>query len=182
MTAEEFVSVLADHTPSIDALLALGMSESGATRLREGHLASRRVSADETAPSENELLRLLHGWDVSKLQVGMVWFRGQPLYDAGAGWVVGSVEIDPLVLREATGSVDVRDFYNSSHVMWDAAESGESFLAALAHAQAFFSRCVLGEVSHDDNAIARSIAQECSTLAGGPRYLEFYLMLCGGEA
>lgn len=181
MTAESFVAELAVCRPSIEDYRAIGASESGAAQMHRRYQATRKdVPAFSQDPME-EILRLLQGWDVSTVEVGLVGFAADVSFTPDLGWIVGAVEIDPLVLREDNGEIDLRDFYQPSHVMSDVARNGSSFLDALIHAAQYFSDCVKRRVDSRDVEVARRVAEECAVQAGGPQYLRFYRSLCGGD-
>lgn len=179
MTPIEFVKSLADAAPSVAALQGVGLSEAEAMNFRAGFLCEKRQSSSPV-PAVNDLLGLMNNWDVSQVEVGMVRLLGSPVA-LSRGTQVGMVEADPLIISNPTGEMVVEEAGANGHVLWYAAQNAGQFLDALVTAARFLSDRTVGVVAFDDISAASSVAQDCTTRAGGDKYSTFYLMLLGAE-
>jgi len=180
MTANEFVDELARAAPSLDDLMKVGMSRSQAVHFRNGFRCQKREHDAASERAHNELLRLISLWDASTVKVGMVSFFPAPVI-VEDGIQVGSVEVDPLIIFADGEEVIVTEFGVHNHLLWPASESGERFLDALIFASKFLGDSCVRKIDFNDFDAARAAATECTTLAGGARYHDFYLMLLGAE-
>jgi hypothetical protein len=126
------------------------------------------------------MLELLRGWDLTKVQIGMVSFPDPP--SEGPDVIsIGCVEADLLVILRKTGEIVVQEYGTKGHVLWRVAENGARLLDALIIAARFIEETGSEETDFPDPVIARRVALECANVAGGREYLEFYEMLVGTE-
>jgi hypothetical protein len=178
MMPDEFADSLARLAPSRSRLQEAGFSNAFIERLLARQARRRRCAAPmpEGAPLD-ALLILLVERDVSSVVVGQVEFLADPESHA-EGWQVGNVEADLLVVRRDR-EVAVYEHGTERHLLWRAAEDGNRFLDALVAAAEYLVKRLLGDVAYEDLGQARAVAQECAARAGGPAYLNFYLMLLG---
>ena len=121
---------------------------------------------------DQDLADLFNRYETSDLEIGMVWFSDTPK-KVSNGWQIGTVEVDPIILDEATGYIRAHDYAAPHHVMWTCAQSGGSFLDALA----YVAELVLNSTSIHDEEIDERALQRCAALANTPESEPFYRML-----
>jgi hypothetical protein len=177
MTPIEFVKSLAGVAPSIIALQAVGLSKADAVNFRSAFLClERRTSLTIAEP--NDLLTLMKGWDVGKIEVGMIRLFGSPVALA-RGTQVGVVETDPLIISNTTTEMLVEEEWTNGHILWYVAQSPGKFLDAIVTAAKFLGDRSIGVVDFNDMQATRDVALECMRRAGGDKYSDFYSMLLG---
>lgn len=176
MNASDFVNELSINARSIESYVASGLSRSDAKDLRSRYICVQR-SYRSTKVSSNELFELYDGWDVSKVEVGMIRFTGI-CFEYPLGTEVGQVEADPLILLPSNELV-VMEYASNGHLLWEVARTPGDFLAAVAAAAKFLNERGCGLIDYNDFGLAQVTAVRCAELAGGNKYRDFYYMLLG---
>lgn len=179
MDADAFARELAAAAPTLAALKKAGIKGKLATEMVGSYRCEKRPTPLTEPAGSDALLELLRGWDLSRIEVGMVRFTGTHADPSGAIHV-GVVEADPLVTLP-TGEIVVHELGANGHVLWRAAESGSAFLDALVRAARFLAQRTIEAIDFEDFEAARAAATECATAAGGKAYQNFYVMLLGAE-
>jgi hypothetical protein len=178
MSPEEFVRALADVAPDVLQLSRVGIVGEAATKWRHSY---RCVARESTAVAGRDCaVALVDDWDASSVVIAVVRFDGQSSRLL-LGTRIGLVEVDPLLVDNASGEVIVVDHQQPNHVMWPVAADGARLLDALLLAARFCTRLLLSEVDDEDFVSIRAAALECADAAGGERYKDFYWMLLGAE-
>jgi hypothetical protein len=177
MEPTKFVELLADLAPSATELERVGVTGSHAEHFRRSFRCPVRRSDRK---ERNEILALLNGWDLTHVEIGMIRFAPNPEQLQGR-IRVGTVEADPLLIIDDAGEVVVEELGASGHILWAVAAGSSMFLDALIPAAEFLSRRMVGAIDLEDMKRARATAEQCASMAGGERYLPFYLMLLGAE-
>lgn len=180
MQPENFVTELQKAAPSEADLVKCGLSSQEAHQAMSRYFCVRRYQRLVGPNGSDEVLELLKGWDLSKVQVGMVRFPVEP-FELPGGICLGCVEADPLLLLLNSGEVVVYELGTKEHLLWRVAQNGSTLLDALVIAAQFLSKRGVEKIDFDDNEAARSVALACAAAAGGERYLDFYKMLIGAE-
>ena len=175
MTAEEFVAALPKTAPSVEDLRKQGLTKKAAQAFRRSLSPKAKKDGSTASKEGGEVARLITGYDCSSTEVGMVRFIEAPIRKKGS-WEVGRVEADPLLVDATSGAVRVVEMGHPSHVLWDCAANGESFLSALARASAALSQRVVEEVPKKQMA---KHLRNCVFEAGGEQYEAFFRMLLG---
>jgi hypothetical protein len=175
-----FVKELAALAPSASDLEKSGFSKEEAMRLAASFVCVKREQPLPVVSGSDQLLELLRGWDLSKVEVGMIRFPETPTERSGK-MCVGCVEADPLVILPGTGELVVHELGTKEHLLWPVAQNGSRLLDAMLIAARFLEQRGSGTIDFDDFKAARKAAGECATAAGGDRYLDFYTMLLGAE-
>jgi hypothetical protein len=178
MNASEFVSVLAGAAPSIEDYKKVGLSSKEATSFRKSYFCPERKIPLAIAES-NELFALMNWWNVGTIEIGMVRLASAPA-KMSLGFQVGVVEADPLVIH-ANDEMAVHEFGTLDHILWPVAKSPNNFLNALAVVAKFISDRGVDKIDFEDFDAAKAVTKQCTTLAGGKRYYDFYSMLLGAE-
>jgi hypothetical protein len=178
MDATSFKNALQEAKPSSKFLVDIGLNDAEAAEfLWSFDLHERTIERDNSLP-DSVLHDLFARFDVSRVEVGMVRFCDTP-EQASYGFILGRVETDYLTLQIPCGEVTVRDFTDPEHTTWKCARDGASLLAALAEAAKHLSECIASNQSGLEPR--RQTIDQCTLLAGGPLYEDFYKMLLGPE-
>jgi hypothetical protein len=178
MEPSNFVKEMAKLAPGPTDLEKSGMSESGATRLKESFRCIKREHPLRFASGSDKLLELLREWDLRNIEVGMIRFTEPPIERFGKIYF-GCVEADPLLILPGTNEIVVHEFGTEENLLWLVAKSGSDFLAALLIAARFLEERGSGRITFEDQIAANTVALECAKAAGGDRYSDFYKMLVG---
>lgn len=174
MNASDFVNELFTNAPSIESYIASGMTRDVAEDMRSRDICDPRINGNERV-SSNELFDLYDGWNVSKVEVGMIRFTGI-CFENPLGTEVGQVEADPLILLPSNELV-VMEYASNGHLLWEVARTPGDFLAAVAAAAKFLNERGCGLIDYNDFGLAQVTAVRCAELAGGEKYRDFYYML-----
>jgi hypothetical protein len=122
----------------------------------------------------------MRDWHTGSVEIGMLRLLDEPItFDNGIQ--VGTVEGDPLIIAQVTGEVIVVESHADSHILWYVAASTQALLLALLGAAQFLGKIGKEEIDFRDTGVAKIAARECTRLAGGEKYLDFYMMLLGAE-
>ena len=125
----------------------------------------------------DELLKLVDCFNASDLIIGQIKFY-KDVDDKLDYYIVGQMEADWLIVDKITGEIRVVELY-SGVALWCCAANGSSFLEAILTANMFFYKSALDDDILDSQIVTCTMAEECSELAGGKKYLEFYKILMG---
>lgn len=179
MKANEFVIKLAEVSPSIQDYLNCDLPAAEAQRFYESYQCHKRETTQSLSKT-NELISLIDQWDTSNVEVGMVRLA-DAIIEYAQGLQVGVVEADPLVVCH-NNELLVYELNSCDHILWHVAKSGGDFLSALVVAAEFLGQRAIGKIDYLDFNTAKKIAKQCSDLAGGDKYLDFYnMLLCAEE-
>lgn len=177
MTANQFAEALLACAPPLDKLLGVGLSPASAERFRSGYLCRHRPNT-LSKPGGDALIELIENFDLSQVKVASLRFVESPVND-GLKLRVGTFDSDLLVIDSRTGEVQIEEFPSARHLLWECAETGSKFLDALVLAAAFLGRCSWNVELYENQSAHKRVANECTIAAGGGRYRDFYLVLCG---
>src|ERR1700722_8371988 len=160
-----FVKALAEAAPSAPELEKRGFSKEQARDFAKSFLCVKRERPLPVIGSSDQLLELLRGWDLSKVEIGMIRFP-EPPTDRSGKMCVGCVEADPLVILPNTGEIAVHELGTKEHLLWLVAKNGSKLLDAMIIAARFLEKRGDSTIDFDDFKAARSVAIECATAAG----------------
>jgi hypothetical protein len=169
MNTEQYVKELRNLTPNKNIYENRGFSDAYINEVIESFDCKKERNIQTY---DNPLLELVENYEASKIQIGMIYFSDS-VEVANEYYIIGKVESDPLVVEKSTGVVKVLE-YGVNHEMWECAESGSKFLDALIELGKFI---VATEADNYNDACVA--ANNCSLLAGGELYVDFYKMLLG---
>lgn len=174
MKATEFAIELDRIKPTRNDLYIQGLSED---------FISKFIASYECLPKgefknkyNSELLNLFENYDISKIVIGMISFN-TVIEVTNNYFFIGKVETDHLVLDKKDDSVKVIDSTDSASILWECANNSSNFLAAIAVLANFLTKRMSDDNLWEDLSIGESVAFNCSDLAGGKKFLEFYQML-----
>ena len=170
MRAEHFLNNVQLSAPSLRTLEDFGLDQDEIEEIRLAFQCQRKPDATDDGPFRNELERMLHLYDCSNLEIGLIRFSSDPRRTV-AGVAIGCVEADPLIVHD-DGQVATYDHADEQEMMLPCARTAEHFLEALST----FLHLRIEEGSRPRNA--RMAAELCAHAAGGLQYLSFYEVLC----
>jgi hypothetical protein len=177
MTANQFAEALLACAPPVEKLLQVGLSPQEAQEFRSSYFCKSRPNA-VFKPGRDALIELVENYDLSGVEVASLRFAEHP-EDHGAVLRLGTFDSDLLIIDSTTGEVQIEEFPSDSHRLWECAENGSKFFDALAIAAKFLGRCSWDTDLYDDQAVHKQVAEMCTAAAGGDRYRDFYLVICG---
>lgn len=173
MKVEDFILKLKANTPSIVNYINNGYSEKLAIK------AVSTYNVEKTKGESNyndELLKLVDCFSAKNLEIGIVKFY-ENIIEADDYFIVGEVEADWLVVDKLTGITRVIELHSAEN-LWDCAANGSRFLDAVLEVKLYITKSSLDE-NLLNQKITCLVAEECSTIAGGEQFLDFYKMLLG---
>ncbi|RAI99481.1 hypothetical protein LX64_04617 [Chitinophaga skermanii] len=116
---------------------------------------------------------------ICRLEIAQITFNNQIETRDGV-FLLGNLEEDLLVMNKQTEEVCVYEFDNEDHLLWQCAESGQSFLHAILIAWKFILARVDSESLWEDESIRALTIDECVKAAGDTDiYRDFYEMIIG---
>jgi hypothetical protein len=178
MTANEFVKKLKSQIPSVDILIGKNISgeeiKNNIQPLLDLDIQSKEISKGDS------IIDLLNWYDLSKVEIGMIVFNKTIIEDEEY-FYIGKVEVDLLVINKKSGSIQVQEYDQPSHTLWNCARDSSSFLQALLVCNKFFWECLLDENVYNDESRRETVVEKCTYFAGGDTFFEFYAMLTGLE-
>jgi hypothetical protein len=177
MTANQFADKLRACAPPVEKLRDQGVSAAGVEVIRKSYFCHFRGSAS-VQEREGPLFDLLEEYDLSGVDIGSVCFSND-VDRSGPKWRIGCFAEDWLVVEPQSGEIQVVDFSSNGHLLWECAENGSRLLDALLLAAAFLGRCSWDTQLFNDQSAHQRAATECTKAAGGERYRDFYLVICG---
>ena len=97
-------------------------------------------------------------------------------------YYVGKFEVDFLCVSKFSKEVVVLAFDDPLTEAYKCAQNSSVFLEAIIVAGKFLEKCCLDEALSSNQSTICSIAENCSEIAGGKKYLNFYKVLLGCES
>lgn len=178
MTVQDFVKNLSG-IPSEDSIQLLGKMELNQDFIYE-YINKYVFKLKSTIYTEynNELINLVQNYDGSAVKIGMITFDIEPFEDENY-YYFGLFEIDFLVINKKTGEILLVDYDDINHVIFHCAINGNNFLDAILMAAKFLERLPFDDHLRHDQVQIYNIAETCSHLAGGNKYLDFYKTVVG---
>ena len=176
MNANQFAEALPQNAPPTDELKRRGISAAASEGLRKSFFPQLKSSMG--ALHSDPVVDFVTRYDASSIEIGMIRF-GKLGEEAGGKLSFGKAEADTLLINVNTGEIEVEELGSGGHVLFLCARDGASFFDALLPAARFLGACLWNEDLAYNQAAARSIAEECTRLAGGERYSTFFSTLLG---
>ncbi|MFB6455602.1 hypothetical protein ACE38W_10060 [Chitinophaga sp. Hz27] len=176
MTASKFIEELKSQVPSDDILAEKKISEFTIERTVEP-LKNLNTQFGK-ALTDNVIIDLLNKYDLSKVEIGMVVFS-KTVTEDDSYFYIGTVEVDLLVINKKSGIIQVLEYDQPNHTLWDCANNSVAFLQALLVCNGYFWECLLDDVVYNDDLKRAATVERCAHIAGGDAYYDFYAMLAG---
>jgi hypothetical protein len=126
------------------------------------------------------LLDLLISYDCSRVEIGLVRLVLVPEETLNY-FLVGYVDADILSFNKLTHRVEVLDYSNPRHVIWECAENGGKFLEAMLACAEYLISNLKASDDEENLLNLKEYTDRCIDIAGGDEYEDFYKMLLGGE-
>lgn len=180
MNEKEFVDKLKETPFSRGQYASIGVSEQFINRTIEGYNPKLKTSLhrDDT---DDPLVRLVNNYDVTKTEIGMVCFESE-VDESDDYYFVGKFEADFLCISKFSKEVVILAFDDPLTEMYKCAQNSSRFFEAIIVAAKFLEKAGLDQVLRDSQPTICSMAENCSEIAGGRKYLDFYKVLLGCES
>lgn len=176
MLAETFLKKLENNAPSLESLKKIGFNDDEAKMFIQKYIASEKPIYNNIY--KEELLRLVNNYQLEKVEIGIISFYNK-INESSNYFYLGKAEIDLLVINKITGEVQIFENDAPEKLLWNCASNGGNFLDALIHCVPFFNKSMFDDKLWNNSNIILEMAIQCSELAGGNRYLDFYKMFLG---
>lgn len=180
MTEREFIERLREIPFSREQYASAGVSEEFIARTIEGYNPKFKTSI-RYVYSDDPLIRLVSDYDVSKTEVGMICFDSE-VDETDEYYYVGKFEVDLLCVSKFSKEIVILAFDDPLRVIYKCAQNSFVFLEAIIVAAKFLEKCGLNADVRNNQLTICSMAENCSELAGGKKYLDFYKVLLGCES
>lgn len=177
MKAKDFLDRLEALKPTPNELNESGIPEESHAIFIDAYEAS--MNPNIQYHNDDPVLDLIENYDASKLEIGMVTFS-EPRDLHENLLQIGRFEEDALCLNSNNGEVVVVDGNEPEHLMWKCSSNTDTFLSALICAASFLSGKLRQDSQFDQIAI-NDVVRECSVIAGGDTYIDFYKVLLASE-
>jgi hypothetical protein len=176
MNALEFVSSL-KKIPTKERLSQIEKQGLGQDFLEEyiGCFTFKQIRNNRI---NNPIEELVNNFDGSSVEIGMITFDIEP-FDHEDYFVFGRFEIDFLVISKRTGEIKLIDHEDESNIMYECASGSSVFLKAILEAAAFLDKLPYKNNLANDQKQICEMAESCSSIAGGNKYIGFYKTLLG---
>jgi hypothetical protein len=172
---ETFIKKLQDLAPSKEDVRKYDVKESFVEEQIGRYIAHPKATY-QLIRSDDEVINMLQAFDCSTVGIGILSFAKEVKEERDC-FIIGKVEIDPLVINKITKEVEVRDHTKFSHVIWPCAANGDRFLDAL-YICAECLTAVFRDLDLGDNSdFLFKYVVESTDKAGGEKYIDFYKML-----
>ncbi|WP_199118230.1 hypothetical protein [Pedobacter sp. ASV28] len=134
-----------------------------------------KIHSDSTF--SDPLLKLVTQYNANVIHVGMIEFSDE-VRETDRYYIIGEFEVDWLTIDKLSGCVKIVEKHNY-HEMWECAIDSSRFLEAMIEACKFLLKSSTDDNLYENKQAHDAVAEVCSSLAGGERFLDFYKMFFG---
>lgn len=177
MDGKNFVNKLKALAPSKERLKKFNVSDEFIDKLISRYCCTIKTSKSVISTND-ALLLLLHDYDCSKVEIGIVSFL-QEVVEGANYYQIGDAEQDILVINKISLEVEVLDHDSLHHVIWKCASNSSFFLEALLLCADRLTSRLENMSQEEDGSVALQYVEICASKAGGEKYIDFYKMLLG---
>lgn len=178
MDTELFVKELKLLAPSKENLKKFNVDDSFIDYFRSRFYCIPKSQDIIKNYSGDLIISLLDAYDCSKIEIGTVNFLFEPIENV-AFYHIGNVDGDILVLNKISLKIEVLDYTNTDHVIWQCSSNSNGFLEALLICAEFFVLKLENFSLVENKKYMAEVINECIEKAGGFEYVGFYQMLLG---
>ncbi|NII26637.1 hypothetical protein HB364_16225 [Pseudoflavitalea sp. X16] len=176
MKKDEFVIELKKYNLSRGDLEKLHISEELIDKEIRNHVCVLRKQPLINLFVNSEVVSLLNYYDCTNVVIGVLTFSGE-IDETDDYYLIGQVEADLLAINKITLEVQVLDYLDLNHVIFNCAVNGESFLDAILICAEYFSHVLKSDDLTVDKLFTFNYVQQSAEKAGGDKYIEFYKLL-----
>jgi hypothetical protein len=178
MNQNEFVDRLKTLPLEDSVYRNAGLDEASIQKNRRRYSTLKRSIPGAFHSELNDvIIKLIEQYDVKNVEIGMINF-GAEIFHSSTFIVFGTFELDRLAISVITKEI-VMLAEASDDVGMYCAMNGEKFLESIIFIGKFLEKRGIDANLYDDEAANLLIAEQCATLAGGDKYLDFYKMMLG---
>ena len=181
MTPKEFIKQVESFRPTKQELLNSGIDEDGIERILNGYVILPRHEPINIGINDNFYRDLIGEYDISNIEIGPICFPEIPSSLNPNQLIIAYDCTAPIVVDKSTDEVLLLDMNEPTHVMASCAKNIKAFFSALLLANDFLDTLSKDESLWDDPDSAKPIIAQCTLMAGGKKYRQFYEMLVGLE-
>ena len=180
MEPADFVKALYASAPSVERLAKERFNEAMVEETREGFQCVRRNGSAGIDTHRDHFLRLIDGWDLSRLSIGPLTFCKTPS-SSEKGLTVGNLELDLVQYDINCGSYSIRDHESPDRIVCEVAKDGGAFMETLIVLARTFGKLAIDDYepfSNEDEVLAAS-KEECMQILAGSEYDSFMSLMLG---
>jgi hypothetical protein len=175
MTATEFVEKIKSFAATKADFTNVDFPEEFAEMLAKGYTYS---SIGKIKNSSNEIVNLISNYDMSAIEIGMISFDKEITENEGYIFF-GKLELDLLAISKTNNEIVIIDYSDKDTIMQYCAAKSSKFLDALIVAWEAMTQFLLDEEKAEDEEYREAVIANCTELAGGEHYFDFYNYLLG---
>ena len=179
MNSSEFVQRLKEIAPSEEKLRTIETDE----KFIEEYLNSynlKKIKGDTV--TNDPLLDLIYKYDVSSFDISMIVLNeDDDVLDTDQYIIFGNEDSATMAIDKVTNEVVVLDSEEPDYIISKCSKDTASFLESLLLVEEFNQQMFFDEGLAEDQSAIRNKAKEIAEVAGGERYLSFYLEILGYE-
>ncbi len=174
MDASTFVNRLKEIAPSYDILKALELPEDFINKIIDTYHIKPKKKSQKAY--DDDILELIDSYNVANVEIGIVRFSNKIIENDDL-YIIGKVGLDYLVINKLTNEIEIRDEANDEYVKLYCAKDSSSFLNTLIISCTFFNECAIDGILMMNKIKTYAKILECADVAGGERYMDFFLIL-----
>lgn len=179
MNSSKFVQRLKEIAPSKEKLRTIEDDEEFIEEYLTGY--NLKKTKDDTVTND-PLLDLIYKYDVSSFDISMIGLNEEnDVLDTDKYIIFGNEDSATMAIDKVTNEVVVLDSEEPDYVISKCSKDTASFLESLLLVAEFNQQMFFDEGLAEDQSAIMAKAKEIAEVAGGEKYLNFYLNSLGYE-
>lgn len=179
MQAQEFVKRVKGLLPPVEDFRAIlqknGFEEEGMNSLLKRYSLPQK-NEGSYEKHDDPIIELVTNFDLFGFYVGAMGFEEEITFEAGKV-IFGFFDSDTLSINPKTGQIELFSHDNEEQHLLDCATSSSQFLDAFFIATELFVKRIIYEVQPNDHELNQRYIEQCTLLAGGEDYEDFFTEL-----
>ncbi|HEX4372708.1 MAG TPA: hypothetical protein VHZ50_05315 [Puia sp.] len=178
MSPEIFAKELKQSAPSFEQLSARNLSSEFIDDFIKSYNCILKTHINLKVISNDSMINLILLYDCSKIEIGIVTFVHE-IIEMSDYYQIGNVEQDVLIINKISHQVEVLDYTNKNHTIWQCASNSDNFLQAILICAKYSTARIIDPVLVENKKYTKEAVHLCFEKAGGIDYIDFYKMLLG---
>lgn len=133
-----------------------------------------------------EINQQIVSWQSSGYEVGLIKFlKSDAVHDNFTQTIptdylpIGLCECEAVCISKKTGEIVLLEHEAEGEIFCEAAESQSSFISSISVLEDHFGKCIESDDYYNDEAAAVNVRNKCTNVAGGEKYISFYISIVG---
>jgi hypothetical protein len=178
MDQDIFVTRLRKLAPAFEDFGERNLSDLFKKNFIERYYCPPKPKISQKSYSIDPIISLLQYYDCSKVEIGVVTFLKEIVEEVNY-YQIGNIEQDILSVNKTILQIEVLDYLNRDHVIWECASNSGRFLEALLLSAEYFTSRIKSPSLINNHNYTFDRVDMCTEIAGGETYIDFYKMLLG---